>query len=453
MAVIRTRLIFWLIKAYFKKWGKLFVFFFVFGLFIFFLLIRFYPVILRYIPLNNKTVVGLTGAYETTKIPDIILNKVGKGLTKVEADGKVKPDLATSWEIQDAGKTYIFKLKKNQYFTNGTPFTSKTIQYSFKDVAIERPDDYSIVFKLKDAYAPFLLTVAQPVFYKGYIGIGEYTINNIELNGNFIESIQLLSTKNRFITEDYVFYPTAEALKIAFVLGEVTNAYGLTNTQVNGYDMQTFPNLNVSREVNYGKLITLFYNMEDPVLSDKKWRNGLSYATPDAFPDGVKAISFYPPTSPFFNDTVVDKSLDLSHAKLLISSAMEAASASAAPKITLKTLNKYEKTAEVIKESWSAAGIDITIEKVDSIPQSFQIYLGDFNVSKDPDQYVLWHSAQNKNITKIKNVRIDKLLEDGRRETEMSERIRIYNDLQKYLLDEAPATFLYFPYEYNVERK
>ena len=70
----------------------------------------------------------------------------------------------------------------------------------------------------------------------------------------------------------------------------------------------------------------------------------------------------------------------------------------------------------------------------------------------DPDQYTLWHSGQMNNITNYKNLRIDKLLEDGRQTVDIQSRIKIYADFQKYLLDDAPATFLYFPDIYTVTR-
>jgi peptide/nickel transport system substrate-binding protein len=70
----------------------------------------------------------------------------------------------------------------------------------------------------------------------------------------------------------------------------------------------------------------------------------------------------------------------------------------------------------------------------------------------DPDMYTIWHSGQVNNITHYKNVRIDKLLEDGRQATDENKRIQIYADVQKYLLDDAPAAFLYFPYSYTVSR-
>jgi peptide/nickel transport system substrate-binding protein len=72
---------------------------------------------------------------------------------------------------------------------------------------------------------------------------------------------------------------------------------------------------------------------------------------------------------------------------------------------------------------------------------------------KDPDQYMLWHSSQQNNISNYKNLRIDKLLEDGRQTQDQDQRVKLYEDFQKYLLDDPPATFLYFPYVYDIKRK
>ncbi|MGH7245477.1 MAG: peptide-binding protein, partial [Candidatus Levyibacteriota bacterium] len=87
------------------------------------------------------------------------------------------------------------------------------------------------------------------------------------------------------------------------------------------------------------------------------------------------------------------------------------------------------------------------------IPPVFQIFVGSFTMPEDPDQYTLWHSNQENNITNFRNQRIDKLLEDGRKTIAEQDRLSIYADFQKYLNDEQPATFLYFPYSYTVTRK
>ena len=65
---------------------------------------------------------------------------------------------------------------------------------------------------------------------------------------------------------------------------------------------------------------------------------------------------------------------------------------------------------------------------------------------------LLWHSDGPDNITHYKNLRIDKLLEDGRKTVDVAKRKAIYNDFQKYLLEDAPAVFLYYPDEYTITR-
>ena len=53
----------------------------------------------------------------------------------------------------------------------------------------------------------------------------------------------------------------------------------------------------------------------------------------------------------------------------------------------------------------------------------------------------------------MKNVRIDKLLEDGRKYINPTDRKKEYLDFQKIMADELPAAFLYYPYGYTVSRR
>ena len=70
------------------------------------------------------------------------------------------------WEIKDDGKTYVFTLRDNIYFTDGDKLTSGKIEYGFTDVVVERPAERVIVFKLKDRYTPFIVTVSRKIFKK-----------------------------------------------------------------------------------------------------------------------------------------------------------------------------------------------------------------------------------------------------------------------------------------------
>ena len=121
--------------------------------------------------------------------------------------------------------------------------------------------------------------------------------------------------------------------------------------------------------------------------------------------------------------------------------------------LTIDTLPKYEQTARIIAGVWKKLNIDTKIKIVREIPSNFQIFLGEFNISSDPDQYTLWHSSAVNNITNYDNKRIDKLLEDGRKELDIEKRKIIYADFQKYIFADPPASFLFFPYYYEVSKK
>ena len=429
--------------------GKNYTFIFRSGIYRFFCSKIFLEILPNAFPFLSKQSVGITGSYSIDDMPSTILSKVSQGLTKVSDNGQISPDVASSWKIEDNGKKYTFYLKRNIYFTDGTHLTSQKTNYKFRDAQIEYPNDYEIVFKLKDAYSPFLVTVSRPIFKKGFVGLGNYKVSDLKLNGNFLSSIELNSDTKSPKNIKYTFFPTEDALKTSFVLGETSQILGIHNLQVKNKSFSSFKSVRTEKTLNQRQLITLFYNTQDPALSDKKIREALAFSIPDTFPQGQRNPSPFSPNS-WANSNIGIYAQDIAHSKEILSSS--AASKSSNLKFTLKSLTQYRDTAEILKDSFKKIGINVEIVDVQSVPDSFQMFLGDFNLSRDPDQYLLWHSNQNSNITNYKNLRIDKLLEDGRKTSNVNERKKIYSDFQKYLLDDSPASFLYLPFTYDVSR-
>ena len=452
MIIFRRRLFFWLLKAYIKKLGKRIFVFFILGLILFFLVVKSTHLILPKIPIGEKESVGLVGAYTIREIPMSIQLEISQGLTLISEDGTVKPGLAKEWKIQDEGKVYEFYLKDNLRFIDGSKLTSKAISYSFSNVEIKRNNSSTITFKLKESYSPFLITASQPIFKKGFVGIGRYKVKDIKLNGEFVKSITLVDGKNPLKTKSYYFYPSQEALKIAFALGEVSKAIGLLDTNFQNTTLASFKNVKVSKKTNHQRIVTLFYNTRNAVFSDPKLRNGLTYAIPDSFEEGERNYSPFAHNSWAYTEGVNERKQDIARARELLAES-QTATGSGELIINVKTLQRYEKTAKELISIWKTVGVKAEIEVVESVPETFQVFLGDFRVPRDPDQYVLWHKDQENNITRYNNQRIDKLLEDGRKTSDLSERKKIYADFEKYLLADSPASFLYSPYEYEIVRK
>ena len=402
-------------------------------------------------PFTHQENVGVVGAYTTENLPMSIVSKISKGLTSVDSSYNIKPAIAKSWQVKNNGKTYIFTLNDNIYYSDGTKLTSYNIKYNFLDVTVETPNSNTIIFNLKNSYSPFLVTVSRPVFKNGFVGVGDYRVSSINLNGDFVDSISLVSRKGVSKEISYQFYPTEEALKTAFTLGNISKTDGVKDTKFLNKNIADFPKVKIEKKIDYSELVTVFYDTNDPNLSDKRLREALSYAVPDNFSYGQRNYGPFNPNSWVSVGGLTTYQQDYEHSKLLLTESQIATKGSTLF-FEIKTLPQYVSLSKNLQSEWKKIGINTKIKVVESRPSTFQIFIGDFNLPKDPDEYTLWHSDQQNNITKYKNLRIDKLLEDGRQTTDLNTRRKIYQDLQKYLLDDPPATFLYFPYVYEITR-
>ncbi len=447
----RRRLVVWIIKAYAKRLKKVIFLSFIVGLIVF-AIVRFSAgFIVNFLPFVNKNTIGVSGAYTIDSLPAEIVSLASHGLTSVSVNGQVNPDVAKSWKIEEDGKKYTFFLKHDIYFSDDSNLVSENISYAFADVKKDMPDKYIITFTLKDKYSPFLVTVSKPIFKKGFVGVGKYMFGKIKTNGSFLESFELASKDRNTQNIKYQFYPTEDAVKTAFIIGEISTAKRLSSTKTGNLDLTKIKNVKTNKNINNEKLVTLFYNTQDNVLSDKRIRNALTYGLPGSFSFGERSSTPFILSS-WANEDALNpyQTQDIDHAKILLKGTGVVNSKN---KLVIKTLPQYEEAAKIISSEWKKLGVGSSIEIVESVPSSFQIFLGDFKVSRDPDQYPLWHSSQPSNISRYKNLRIDKLWEDGRKEQNTDERKRIYSEFQKYLLDDSPAAFLFFPYSYDLVRK
>jgi peptide/nickel transport system substrate-binding protein len=305
------------------------------------------------------------------------------------------------------------------------------------------------VYELKESYAPFLVSVSKPIFLQGTVGLGRYKITRVEFNAGFLKSLYLVDIdKNSQNRLQIYFYPTEEALKTAYALGEIDKALGLSDTNYQKINVSLWQNTRIKKSVNYNQLLTLFYNTKDPILSNPKVRQALNSALPERFDEGEKAYGPFRTNSSYFAKFREYNIYNKDVARTLLSG-LETKNLM----IVLSTTKAFEPVAKKIKNEWEKVGVKTEIKIVEDKPRNFQVLLFPFSPPLDPDQYTLWHSGQTNNVSNYANKRIDKLLEDGRKTTNISERAKIYYDFQKYLLADVPASFLYFPYVYEWERR
>ncbi len=80
-------------------------------------------------------------AYDTASLG--IIENVYETLYTYKKDSltEYEPLLATSYEIKDGGKTYVFRLRKGVKFHSGNPMTCKDAEYSFERILVTNPGD------------------------------------------------------------------------------------------------------------------------------------------------------------------------------------------------------------------------------------------------------------------------------------------------------------------------
>src|SRR5579884_83332 len=218
----------------------------------------------------------------------------------------VEPGLAESWDIPDP-KTYIFHLHKGIQFSDGRPLTSRDVKWSFDSLLqgkirstksatyrfvdhIDAPDDYTVVFHLKQPWAALLWNVAGG----GGMGIVPY--------GTGAEATQhpIGSGPFRFVSAEldkevvierndnyWGQKARVDRVRFAVVPDTTTRALelrkGSADLEINALtpDMEIAlarePRLAIMRGPGT-RLGYMAFNLRDPVLKDVRVRRAIAYA-------------------------------------------------------------------------------------------------------------------------------------------------------------------------------
>ncbi|MCX6794099.1 MAG: ABC transporter substrate-binding protein [Candidatus Gottesmanbacteria bacterium] len=446
MTLLRKgRLVFLIARELSHKHTKALVLGFVSGLFLSIGLLRLIPLIKQqwFMPVKR---IGMVGEFTPATLPLSIQQYISNGLTTVMPDGTVTPGLATSWTATDSGKTFIFTLRADAVWHNGKKVAAGDINYNIRNVVFSPIDQFTLRANLKAPYSAFPIVVAKPLFLNALVGLGAYRVSNVQLKGDSIVYLKLVLVRGSSLHErEYRFYNTEAEAILAYKLGEVNEIDELSAPG----DLTNWGKSTETAETNYNRIISVYFNVTDSQLSDKAIRQALAFAIPYRT-DFERAYSPISETSWAYSDKIKKYSFDMAQAKKLFGVTREGSSSG---HLTISTFAPYLSDAQGIAASWTTLGITTDVRVENSVPENYQVLLSAQDVPPDPDQYPLWHSTQTQtNITNYANVKIDKLLEDGRQEMDITKRKSIYADFQRYLTEDVPAAFLYYAKSYTITR-
>ncbi len=444
---------------------------------------------------------------------------VYSGLVRITPDGKVENDLAESVEISPDRKVYTVSLDKDARFHDGTHLTAEDVVFTIQKitdaniksprrgnwdgVSVEKVDEQTIIFTLKQAYTPFIYNLTIGILPKNIwknvsddefsfsqfntlpIGSGLYRVENVERNSGGIPNLYVLvPSENALSRAPFVknlvfkFYPSETELIDAYNGGAIESIGGIS------------PERAIELELNNSRIISsplprvfaVFFNQnQSKVLLNKEVRQALNLASPKELIvekvlngygtpiDGPLPAGVYPWTSG--RDTKAPLEERIESAKTLLAEAdwkfneetgvLEKKSKSGTISLSFSISTgdalELQAVAEELVTSWQKLGAKVTVQVFETgdlnqnviRSRNFDTLLFGKVVGRDADLYPFWHSSQKAdpglNIALYTNSRADKLLEAARSADKPEEVEENYKAFAEELRVDMPAIFLYTP--------
>ncbi len=429
----------------------------------------------------SNQVVGL--AYETL-------------LTLKGSSTELAPGLATSWSSSQGGKVWTFTLRKGVRFADGSAFNSQAVKFAFErtiklnqgpawmlDViqSIATPSPTKLVITLKYAYQPFIYSLAQPAgtaivspagvkkhgnawFHNHTDGTGPYQ------ESQWVHGQQVVMTRNPHYwqgwssshfqkvilkiatepsTQQMLLQTGAADMNIAFPLSNISQLQGQK-----GIKVLTEPGLNI---------LYIGLNNKTGPTANQLVRQALSYTLD--YQGAVKQIydgyaqqakGPIPPALWGYDKTLPQYHLDIAKAKSLLA---QAGYPHGFPMtITVEENPLYEQVVESWQSTLKQVGINATINTMpwateykklttlSTAPSAFITgWYADF---ADPDDFLYPQYASSQqgtvgfNLEWYGNKTVDQLLNEARVTADHQKRVQLYQQVQKLLVQQAPAIWV-----------
>ena len=452
-----------------------------------------------------------------TNDPDRDLSSlIYSGLLKHNEAGKLVPDLANSYEISSDGLNYTVYLKDNILWHDGEKLTADDVIYTiqtaqsadygspqrinWQGVTIQKVNETTVMFKLNNKYAQFLnnLTIGilpkhlwgavQPINFASAsynlkpIGSGPYMFDKLQKdNLGQIQSYQLTVNKSFYDEQPYIdtiiikFYDSEDDMIIAYNSNAIQNLSLISPQNLNKLKFKQRINI---AELKVPRYFAVFFNQsKNPILASKNVRLALNYATDkqaivDTVVNGKGSVIYSPLIESVLDidQDITKYTFDLNQAKAIFSadgwtSTDQAGflqkgsgknQARLTIQITTSTLPELIQIANLLKEQWGKAGVEVIVDTL-ATPQlqqairdrNYQSLLFGEILDLDPDPFSFWDSSQTQklglNLSLYSNKTTDSLLQDARQSLNPLERTKKYDDFQKIIISDAPAVFLYNP--------
>ena len=432
-----------------------------------------------------------------------VIKRMFEGLTAQELGTyKIVPGLAQSWDISKDGLTYTFRLRPNVKFHDGTPLTAEAVKFCFDrqlndqgpfyatgtypyvkgflgNVAgVEVVNPTTVQIRLKSPLTPFLQYLAHHSLYiyspdalkkwgkdivKHPVGTGPFKLETWEPGVRVVlaRNDQYWGGAPKVRQAIYVPIIEAQARLSAIKTGEIDLTMDVPPDSL--ADLRKDPDVVVA-ETNSSAVWYVALNTRHPALKDKRVRQALNYAVQKEaiIRDILKgtAIVATTPLSPVYGPYHEDKTVrypyDPEKAKALLKEAgfangfdvtffvPESGSGMQSPvemgTVIQANLAAVGVRAKIQTMEWGAY-LKKYLDAPDMAEMSWNPSIGD----PDHMMYMLLSSDRFPpafNAGFYQNPRVDELLRKGRTTIEEKERIPLYREAQRLVVEDAPWIFV-----------
>jgi peptide/nickel transport system substrate-binding protein len=466
------------------------------------------------LPLNgNPKIWPLVGSLPNILVNKVVYNY----LIKYDSETLVpRGDLAESWDVSADGLTWTFHLQKNVKWHDGQPFTARDVQFSFDarmhpdfpyylrgNLAglqkVEIIDEHTVqmIFHEKKASLPVILGYLMDMvpehllkdyapkdlinpteFLKNPIGTGPFKFREFVPNSH----VTVVANEEYFEGRPYIDSMVFKIIPDLDVQVAQLQTGALDLGILEPHQLQaveSLPNLEIklAKQVNY---TFIGLNHTNPLFQDKRVRQALTYGLDRAallqtvaLGRGMLAIG---PISPFlewvYNKNIRPYPYDVEKAKALLADTgwkpgadgiLQKEGKRFSFTITVDKGNPVrEQTAIIAQEYWKALGIETKIDAIEfnvlvrntrTRPPSYEAYIGYYITPPEPDITAYYGTSGGTNVLAYSSPEVDRLLQEGRTTLDQQERAKIYAKMQEVIAEDAPAVFLYYPYEIQAINK
>lgn len=405
----------------------------------------------------------------------------------------VQPQLAERWEIPDP-LTYIFHLRKGVKFHDGRALTSRDVKWTFDSILqgkirstktaayhlvdhVDAPDDFTVVFHLKEPFATLLWNLSDGAIGIVPYGSGDQPAAHPVGTGPF-RFVSAALDKEVVIERNNDYWgdkPNLQRVRFAVVPDTTTRALelrkGSADIAINAFTgdlvvaLQREPKLEVQHSP--GTVLSyLAFNLRDPILADRRVRQAIAYAI-DRRPFitylqrgfARPAYSLLPPESWAYNGAVPYYDHDPERARHLLDQAGHPEVNGTRFHLTMKTSTEESTRllAAVLQQQLHDAGIALDIRTFEFATFFSDVTRGEYQLhslrwvggNEDPDifEYV-FHSDKftphGANRTYYSNPRVDGIINQARSELDLAKRKTLYAELQQIVAEDLPYVNLWY---------